>query len=170
MDAQSVYEILIRENSKMLWAYLRSMVSGVDAEDLYQQTCMVAWRRLADYDRHRPFGPWLRGIAHNLVREHWRKTKRQTLMDEQTMEAISVEFEKISTLRGDDWDDKMTALADCMNTLAEDERALIDLHYRDGLSGVKIAEHFGKTYESIKKRLQRTRASLARCIHGKVPS
>ena len=30
--------------------------------DLFQETMVVAWRRLDDFDHTRPFGPWLRGL------------------------------------------------------------------------------------------------------------
>ena len=42
-------------------------------DDIFQEVLVVAWRRLPEYDRKRSFGPWLRGIARNLVMEHHRK-------------------------------------------------------------------------------------------------
>ena len=73
-SGREVFEILARENADMLSAYLRSLL-GADSslDDLYQETMVVAWRRLAEYDRTRAFGPWLRGIARNLVLEHHRR-------------------------------------------------------------------------------------------------
>src|SRR4030095_1216705 len=73
-SARQVFEILVHEHADMLTAFLRSLVLDSSAiHDLFQETMLVAWRRLADYDRARPFGPWLRGIAGVLVMEHRRK-------------------------------------------------------------------------------------------------
>ena len=75
MDIKSVFEILIRENTDMLLAYLRSAVRDEHAiDDLYQEIFLTAWKRLEDYDRQRPFGPWLRGIASRVVLAYYRKT------------------------------------------------------------------------------------------------
>ncbi len=58
------FEILMRENSRMLLSYLNCVVQDVaSVDDLFQETMVVAWRRLGDCDLSVPFGPWLRGIA-----------------------------------------------------------------------------------------------------------
>ncbi|QKK08025.1 MAG: hypothetical protein HND58_07435 [Planctomycetota bacterium] len=73
-DGHDIFEILVRENAAMLTAFLRSSLHDPsDVDDLFQETMVVAWRRIDDYDRSRPFGPWLRGIARNLVLAHYRK-------------------------------------------------------------------------------------------------
>ena len=63
-DARAVFDILVHEHADMLAAYLRTLL-GRDSslDDIFQETMLVAWRRLEDYDRSRPFAPWLRGIA-----------------------------------------------------------------------------------------------------------
>ena len=65
--AKLAFEILARENSRMLTAYLRTVVADEAViDDLFQEAMIVAWRRL-QCDLSRPFGPWLRGIASRLV-------------------------------------------------------------------------------------------------------
>jgi len=49
------FEMLVRENSRMLMTYLRSLVSDATAvDDLFQETMVVAWRRMDDCDLTRP--------------------------------------------------------------------------------------------------------------------
>ena len=75
------FEMLVRENMRMLMTYLRSLVRDESAlDDLFQETLMVAWRRLDDCDLSRPFGPWVRGIASRLVMAHFRKHKKLPLL------------------------------------------------------------------------------------------
>ncbi len=58
--AHKAFEILARENSRMLTVYLRSLVRDEAAvDDLFQEAMVVAWRRLDECDLDRPFGPWL---------------------------------------------------------------------------------------------------------------
>ena len=69
--AKRAFEILVRENSRMLLVYLRSLVRDEAAiDDLFQETMMVAWRRLDQCDLGRPFGPWVRGITSRIVLAH----------------------------------------------------------------------------------------------------
>ena len=80
MDAKSLFEILIRENTDMLVAYIRAGVRDEHAvDDLYQETVLTAWKRLDDYERDKPIGPWLRGIAGNLMLAFYRKTSQTAL-------------------------------------------------------------------------------------------
>ena len=71
------FGMLVRENSRMLMVYLGSLINDEAAvDDLFQETMLVAWRRMDDCDLTREFGPWLRGIASRLVMAHFRKKKK----------------------------------------------------------------------------------------------
>ena len=55
------FEILVRENSRMLTVFLSTRIrEQAVIDDLFQETMLVAWKRLPDYDLDRPFVPWLR--------------------------------------------------------------------------------------------------------------
>ena len=69
-DAADVFAILVREHGERLMAFLRASVPASSVDDIFQDTVLVAWRRLPDYDRTRPFGAWMRGIARNLVLDY----------------------------------------------------------------------------------------------------
>ena len=61
---KQVFEVLMRENADMLLAFLRASVRDKHAaEDIFQETMIVAWRRMDSFDRERSFAKWLRGIA-----------------------------------------------------------------------------------------------------------
>jgi RNA polymerase sigma-70 factor (ECF subfamily) len=111
MKARTAFEILVRENSRMLLVYLHSLVRDEAAvDDLFQETMVVAWRRLDECDLDRPFGPWLRGIASRLVLAHYRKQKiAPVLLHESVLQVVDRYFENINLLAGDTWDDKLTA-------------------------------------------------------------
>jgi RNA polymerase sigma-70 factor (ECF subfamily) len=57
-EAREVFEILVRENYPMLMTYLRAVVRDESViDDLFQETMLIAWQKLDEYDRARPFGP-----------------------------------------------------------------------------------------------------------------
>ncbi len=170
MDAHSLFEILVREHAEMLMVYLRSVVSDTNvADDLFQETMLTAWRRLDDFDRSRPFGPWLRGIAKKLVLAWRRKAVGlPRLCDEEALSQIDGQFESLQRLKGDTFGDKLDALHDCLDGLPNPYREAIQLRYREELKPSEMTNQLKLNAETVKKRLQRARAMLLDCMNGKL--
>jgi len=168
MDQKSktAFEILVRENTRMLSAYLYSIVGDASAvDDLFQETMLVAWRRLDECDLSQPFGPWLRGIASRLVMAHYRKKKIEpVLLQEGVLTLLDQQFESISSQPGDIWDDKVALLRQCLAALPEKYRAAVLARYEEELSVQQCAQQLEVSVEACKKRLQRARARLADCL------
>lgn len=167
--ARKAFEILARENSRMLMVYLRSLVRDEAAiDDLFQESMLVAWRRLDECDLDRPFGPWLRGIAARLVMAHYRKQKQVPVaLQDAVLAVVDRHFENISLLAGDTWDDKVAALRECVDALPDRQQNVIRGRYFDGLQMPVLAEQLELTLEACKKRLQRSRAMIAECLRKK---
>ncbi len=163
------FEILAQENSRMLIAYLRCIVHNEAAiDDLFQETMVVAWRRLDDCDLSRPFGPWLRGIASKLTMAYHRKQKRTPIsMDETVLAHLDSNFEAVSSRPGDTWDDKLEGLDECVEKLPTEYHEIIHLRYHREESVVRMAELLKIPLETCKKRLQRARLRIADCLRSK---
>lgn len=166
---RKAFEILARENSRMLMVYLRSLVRDEAAiDDLFQESMIVAWRRLDECDLDRPFGPWLRGIASRLAIAHFRKQKSAPIvLQEAVLFAVERRFENISMLAGDTWDEKVVALRDCVDVLPDRQKDVINGRYFDDLPTQVLSERLEVTLETCKKRLQRGRTMLAECLKRK---
>ena len=167
-SGSEVFEILAREHADMLVSYLRSMTAGREvAEDLFQETMLVAWRRLGEYDRARPFGPWLRGIAANLVLAQRRKAARAFLNCEPAvLAALEEEYRALERQPGDSFAERMERLSACMEKLPPLLREAVDLVYGRGLSVQALGTALQAAEEAVKKRVQRARQMLARCVQG----
>ena len=170
MDAQALFEILMRENAGMLTAYLHSAVRDAStADDLFQETCLTAWRRLDDFDKSRPFGPWLLGIAAKVILAWRRHEKRAAVLcDEQMLEHLDRRSEAVHQLAGDTWDEKLAGLRGCLEDLPDRYREPIRLRYLEELLPEALAQRLGLELETIKKRLQRGRARLWECLERKL--
>lgn len=167
-SGRDVFEILAREHADMLTAYLRSLI-GADSsvDDIFQQAMLVAWRRLGDYDRTRPFGPWLRGIAQRLVMEHHRKGKsRPTTTDPAVLVELDARFDQVNRAPGDTFRERADRVTECMSKLPEAMRQALELVYARGLLIIAAAESMGASEEATKKRVQRGRQLLAQCIRS----
>ena len=153
----------------MLLAFIRAQVRDASAiDDIHQETMVTAWRTLDRFDQSRPFGPWLRGIARNHVLTHYRRKKRLPLHCEEVVVAhLNARLDELSQRSGDTWPEKLEALEDCLGALPEPSKILLDLHYREELSTERIAGRTDLNRETVKKRLQRIRSALARCLAHK---
>jgi len=165
-SAHEVFEILVRQHADMLTAFLRSLVRRTEVmDDLFQETMLVAWRRLDDYDRSRPFGPWLRGIAVRLVLAHRRKSGRDLLNCEPAvLEALEARMRGFERGPSDTFRDRLRRLRGCMDKLPERMREVIELGYGRGLMLKEIASSLEASVEAVKKRAQRARLLLMECL------
>ena len=166
---RTAFEILVREHSPMLLTFIRALVRDSGAiDDVHQETLVTAWRKLDRFDRTRPFAPWLRGIAKNHVLNHYRKTRRLPIHCQETVIAhLDARIGEIERRSGDTWPEKLEALDDCLGALPAPSRTLLDLHYREEMTTDRIAGRTDLNRETVKKRLQRIRSTLAQCLERK---
>lgn len=170
MDAKQIFEILVRENSRMLTAFIRAAIFDASSvDDVWQETMLVAWRRLDDFDTSRPFGPWLRGIAQKIILAKLAKlSNQQTVTDHESLEYLSQRFESIQQLNGDTLDEKLDALRGCTALLPDHERTCIELRYAQDLKPAELSQRLGVGLETIKKRLVRAKQHLIDCMERKL--
>lgn len=164
-----LFEILVRENADSLTAFLHASVyDEAAADDLFQETMLVAWRKIGEYDRSRPFGAWLRGIAKRLVLSHYRKSARQApTADERMLDHLDQRMAQVDRQPGDTLNEKLVALRDCISRLEPMYQEPIDLHYQHRRSTEWIAGQLATTRDAVQKRLQRARVQLAQCLERK---
>ena len=147
------------------WILLRVGRHRHVAEDLLQQTCHEAARsrrRPVDDDKYEA---WLRGIAKNLVRRHWRRSKRRGTQ-------VSIENPDVARQLADDLESRSlpsdTMIRDevseqlllAVTSLPADEQRLIFAFYFEGRSQAQIAEELHVSAKSVETKLYRVRNRL----------
>ncbi len=169
IEALTLFEVLVRENADSLTAFLRASVEDqATVDDLFQEAMLIAWRKIGEYDRVRPFGAWLRGIAKRLVLAHYRQAAREIpFSDERVLDYLDQRMTQVDRQPGDTFDEKIAALRDCIARLEPLYQEPIELHYRQGQATEWIAQHLATTRDVIQKRLQRARVQLAECLERK---
>jgi RNA polymerase sigma-70 factor (ECF subfamily) len=162
-----VFAILVREQAERLLAYLRATVPPSSVDDLFQEAVLVAWRRLGDYDRTRPFGAWMRGIARNLVMDHLSRLGRERPTDDALLDAIERRAQEHDGADREEFRARLERLDECVAALPEEYRSVIHHCYRLDAPLARIAAEAGASVEAIKKRLQRARGMIAACMERK---
>ncbi|MEM7200447.1 MAG: sigma-70 family RNA polymerase sigma factor [Planctomycetota bacterium] len=170
MKSRDLFEILVREHAAMLSVFLRSAVRDPGlADDLFQETVVAAWKALDRYDRDRPFGRWLRGIAARQVMAARRKQSNVPLaLGPNDIEALEGLCHTVEHGPGDDLDERLELLRECVSRLPAEGREAIHARYHEALRGQVLAARLRLSTEATRKRLQRAREQLARCFHGKL--
>lgn len=136
-----------------------------EAEDLAQETFVIAWRKLADFDPGTSLGAWLRRIAHHLVRNHRRKFRAEGVGGYQELEIL---------WRGQERDrpggpeERLAALRDCLSRMDGPSRELLHDRYLEGTSVRELAERSGKGYSALTTQLYRLREVLALCVENEM--
>jgi RNA polymerase sigma-70 factor (ECF subfamily) len=139
------------------------------ADDVWQESMIVAWKKLDEFDRNLAFGPWLRGIAAKLLLNARRKSGRLHLVgDESELNYLSERLDRVHSLSGDTLDEKLEALRDCITELPDSDRECIELRFRDDLMPAAICQRIGLTLDTVKKRLQRAKQRLQICMEKKI--
>ena len=171
LPSEDVFDILVGEHADMLLAFIRCYVRDPGTvDDVFQETLLVAWQRLPDFDRQRPFAPWLRGIAFNVIRGQRRRGQReQVAWDEESfLRAVDDRFVQLHEQAGDTFDEKLACLRECLADLPEEFRHPIELHYRESCQLKEVSEKLEISLELAKKRVQRGRKRLLDCILAKL--
>ncbi len=169
-DARKLFETLVREHADMLTIYLKSSLGNrSDVDDVFQETMIVAWRRLDDFDPTRPFGPWLRGIARKLVLAHSRRQVRN-LCNPAVLDQLEARLDQLASQHGDTWEEKLEVLRACVKSLPEHYRTVVTHRYFQQQAIRQVSESLELSTAAVKKRLQRARSLVLECIQDKLAS
>ena len=166
-DGRETLRKVFDECGDALYRFIQVRVQGSrdTADDLLQQTCYEAARH-----RRPPVDPgeceaWLRGIARNLIRRHWRRAKRQAglvpLEDPAVAGQLADDLE--SRPLPDDAlikDESVAQLLLAVTSLPAADQSLIAAYYFEGRSQAEIARTVELTEKSIETRLYRVRGRL----------
>ena len=135
------------------------------AEDVLQETALLAFRKFPEYDAQRPFVAWVLGIARFKVMGLRRDAIRNRLvLDNEAMETFTEEWAQQSEGRAE----RVEALNDCIGQLANHARDVVRLRYFDNRTAEEIAGKLGANSGTIRVTLQRIRAQLRECIERKM--
>lgn len=134
-----------------------------ETEDLAQEVFVTAWKRLETFQPEAPFGPWLRGIALNLLRNHWRKHRAQPVGGSEELELLLRPSAEEPGLL-DRAEGVLEALQLCLTRLDQDSRALLRWRYEEGRDILALSRELKVGSSTITMRLHRLRTGLRACI------
>lgn len=140
-----------------LYAYVAWRCAGLRefTDEVLQETWLTAVRRLRHFDPGRgPFAVWLRGIAANVLRSHFRKRARRA----RRLRPLNGEYPAPPD-RADD-QARAQAVARALTALPERYEAVLRAKYLDQHSVDQIAAAWKETPKAIESLLTRARQAF----------
>jgi RNA polymerase sigma-70 factor (ECF subfamily) len=141
--------------------------SRQDAEDLVQDTFLLAFRAWIDHRRPKRVEPWLATICLNVARSRYRSRARrpsEVPLQEWIVERRPHTDPETSAIEGIERDE----LYGAMRELPEEQRVAITLVDLSGLSTHEAAEVMGTPRGTVLSRLHRGRRTLARLLGDRI--
>ena len=155
-------ELLTRYQGQV-YGYILAMVRNTnDADDLFQTTSMILWRKFDSFQQGSSFFGWARRTAEFEVRNFLKtRNSRFTPLTESLLDALA---DTEPSIRVDDADAYLAGLRHCTDKLPERDRELLGLSYAEGLSAQQIGDNTARSRQSVCNSLLRIRRELYRCI------
>ena len=165
-DWEAYAELIRRHQSAVRTCLAVRLDQPHEAEDLAQEAFVTAFRKLNEFDADRPFGPWVRSIAFNLLRNHWRKFRAIAMGGDEELAALVEQRVSVRSIRHEGRE--LGALRECVEQLDHSSRALVERRYAEDATVRQIAAEQGRKYSAVTMQLHRLRQLLAACVQGKL--
>jgi RNA polymerase sigma-70 factor, ECF subfamily len=169
-DKLRLFEILAKEHEPMLMAYILSLISDHGlAEDIAQQTFLIAFRKISTLQKEASFPAWLRGIARFEVMAVLRKQQAEIPFEPAVLEAMEEAFQALEhSAPGDRWEERFRVVEECFQKLPETLQRVCQLHYFEDRKAREIAEQLEVGLSAVLKRLERARLAIKDCVFGQL--
>ncbi|MGC6486654.1 MAG: RNA polymerase sigma factor [Planctomycetota bacterium] len=148
----------------MVWRYLRLLGwDPEDAEDLAQETLLVALRKGMGDRSNRQIAAFLRRTAKYLHLQRRRDDGRRARSLGRARQAM---IDRLCDASGAP-DPHLDAVRACVDDLSPAAQTIVRLFYGEGRSRAEVAGAVGMRENGVKTALQRIRAALHTCIERK---
>ncbi|RYD69286.1 MAG: RNA polymerase sigma factor [Sphingobacteriales bacterium] len=156
---------LLEPVKDQLWRYVKNMLRHKEnAEDVYNQTILIAFEKLENLKNEAAFLYFLFGITRRIVRQHERKqrlfevfSRKHTYVEADTSVNAEAAFD-------------LEILYKLLDKLSLKEREAIVMFEISGFSIKEIQELQNDSHSAVKSRLSRAREKLKTAMSDKIPA
>jgi len=154
---------LLQRATGQILAYINALLlNWDDAEDVFQETCIILWGKFDEFQSGTNFVGWALRIAQNKAMDFQKSRSRRAKFFKPELQALLLA--DMSVADPGAADDGLDALSNCMTRLDDGDRHLVQLCYGDGVRVRDVADRLGRTPQSVHNSLRRIRVVLLECI------
>ena len=153
---------LLARHERGLRAFVQTLLPELHhADEVIQETCLVLWRKFADFEPNTDFLAWACTIARFEVLKYRRKLARDRHVFQPELLTVLADEALGETQQRTN---EQQALDRCLEKLAPRQRELVQSCYAQGVTIKQVAEKLGKSATALYKALNRIRLMLLDCI------
>ena len=156
---------LFAMHSSKVMSFIRvlNMNRQDDAEEVFQRTCMVIWKKFSQYDPSGDFTAWACRIAYYETLKHREAMGRVKILNDEALKEVAEAAIPISAKLSE----RRGALADCLESLPESQYKLVRQKYFEGETVEEIARASGRSSYAVYRELSKAHGLLFRCVERK---
>lgn len=170
-EHRTTFETLLADEHARLIRFCGYLTGDSQAaEDLAQETLLIAWRQRHQLTEPQGLAYWLTAIARNVCRHHVRtRTRRQRYVSslEPSTEAVSVATDPVADFDLEvalERSELITLLDRALGLLPAETRALLIQHFVEELPQTELAARLGMTPGAVAVRLHRGKLALRQTL------
>ncbi|MBM3969075.1 MAG: sigma-70 family RNA polymerase sigma factor [Planctomycetes bacterium] len=135
------------------------------AEDVFQDVCVKAMGRDAEFESAKHLLNWARLTGRNRAIDLLRvRDGKYEGLSEGLLDSLAIVWPD----RQGGGRERQVALEHCLESLTPNNRELLRLRYFEGRSGIAVAQALGRKLETVYQALARIHKSLAQCIQQRL--
>ncbi len=166
-EASDGFLDLLLPNQKRILAYVLCCIPNrADADDVFQNTVSVLWKKFDQYEPGTDFIAWSIAIARYETMTFFRKSKRNGKIhfDEDLQRIIESDSKTVN----ERFDDRIEALRKCLKKLTPNDVQVVKMRYEQELPFARIADRLGVSSTAAFKKISKIHSRLIRCIRLQV--
>lgn len=153
---------LFSQYSLRLYQFILTLaMNHADAEEIYQNTCTILWRKFDVYDAEGSFYGWACRMAQLEFLKMRRKNSRMMVLSDAVINTLADR----AIAHGEEISATHAALAECLKKLKVGDRDLIEQRYHGGQRPKEIARDQAKSVHAVYRALTRIHDALRECVH-----
>ncbi|MBN1766310.1 MAG: sigma-70 family RNA polymerase sigma factor [Sedimentisphaerales bacterium] len=168
MDQEKNKELTVfwAQSQPTIASFIHSLVPNFqDADDILQNVAIITVEKFEQFDRNLSFTAWANGIARNLILKYYsQKGKKLVILDAETINKVAQVYEQESRSIHDQKESMQKALKKCLMQLKNKWKKIVDMHYIEEFSPVRIAQQLSMTRNNVFVSLHRIRLALKKCV------
>ena len=164
---QAAWELLVRQHRRKVFNVAYKFVGTHDgAEDLTQEIFLRVFKSLQTFDRRANFQTWLISVSRNLCIDHYRSVRKEREAIDTNVDAgdLSPASDDAGPIAALEQRDRVALLRQALGGLPESLRTAVMMRDLQELSYQEIASRLLLPEGTIKSRINRGRAELARQV------
>ncbi len=161
-DSADAFVALLVQHRHSLYAFIaKQLVNSADAEDVFQRTSLLLWKKKDSFEPDGSFFHWACGFAFNEVRNFLTTQRRNKLLfDVELVELLAEQAKSEDTLS----EIRLNALRKCISQLPRQQQEIIRRCYFGTTTIAEVAATLGRERGALYKQIARLKNKLFDCI------